>query len=69
MVLTSPFRPYLDAAIKVKHAEVTRRADEAMQSGNRVNAYTLLMEFAREVFILGYSLKSLEEKRKKKEPP
>lgn len=69
LIKKSPYKTYIDAIIDMKWKKMCERFYRAKGSGRgggKINEYYLLMRFALEIFSLGYALKSLEEKEKKK---
>lgn len=67
MIKSSAFKPYIDAVIEMKWRKYVKAIEAKQKIGEKVDKiyyYNLFLEFVREIFALGYSLKSLEDPEK-----
>lgn len=65
LIEASPFKIYIHAAIDVKWNALIKEFNRRDKKGEKVEELALLLEFAMEIFSIGYVLKSLEEKENK----
>ncbi|MBI2450662.1 MAG: hypothetical protein HYV47_03985 [Candidatus Nealsonbacteria bacterium] len=66
LIMKSKLRTYLDAIIAMRWQQIAdEETERAKRAGRTLNQYNVLMKFAREIFVLGYCLRSLEKEIEK----